>query len=78
MLILDPEKRPHASAADFREADEEAENGRVLELASVDGVKDPIEAEDGVNDHREIIYPRSFVSKHIPEEGMCGVGITKT
>lgn len=50
----------------------------MLELGSIDGVEYPVEAEDGVKNHSEVVYPRPFVSKHVPEEGMFGVGIAET
>lgn len=48
MFVFDAEERPHASAADFGEADEEAEEGGVLKFIGKDGVEDPVEAEDRV------------------------------
>lgn len=78
MFIFDTEERPHASAADFREAYEEAKEGGVLQFASIDGVENPIEAEDGVENHGKVVYPRAVVAEDVPKEGMFGVRIAQT
>lgn len=36
-----------------------------MELTGKDGVEDPIEAEDWVEEHGEVIYPGTFVAKDI-------------
>lgn len=47
----------------------------MLEVVAVDCVEDPVEAEDGVEDHGEIVDPWAFVAENITEEGVFGVGI---
>lgn len=63
MFVFDSEEGPHASAADFGEANEEAEDGRMLEFVGVDGVEYPVETEDRIEDHRQIIYPWAFIAE---------------
>jgi len=78
VFVFDSEECPHAAAADFGEADEEAEEGGVLELVAVDGVENPVESQDGVEDHGEIVDPRAFVAENVSEKRMLGVWVTKT
>ena len=77
MFVFDAEKGPHATAADFRKGDEEAEECRVLEFRGVDGVEDPIEAKDRVKDHGEVVDPRAFVTENLTEERMLRVRIAE-
>ena len=44
VLVFDTEQCPHASTADFGESDDEGEDGGVLQIVDVNGVKDPVEA----------------------------------
>lgn len=76
VFVFDAEKRPHASTGDFGEADEEAEDGGVLKFLGVDHVEDPVEAEDGVEEHGEIVDPWSLVSEDVTKEWVLGVRIS--
>ena len=75
MFVFDAEQRPHASAGDFKEADQEAEDGGVLEFVGVDHVENPVEAEDGVEEHGEIVDPWSLVPLDVAQEWIFGVRI---
>lgn len=57
MFVLNSEYRPHASAADFRESDDEAHHRRVADVVCEDGVEYPVEANDNVHNHGDIINP---------------------
>ncbi len=50
----------------------------MLKLGGKDGVENPIEAEDRVEDHGEVIDPGAFVSENFAEKGMLGIGVAKT
>lgn len=50
----------------------------MLEVVAVDGVEDPIEAEDGVEDHGGVVDPWAFVPEHVPQEGVFGVRVAQT
>ena len=76
VFVFDAEKRPHASAADFGEADEEREEGGMLQLIGVDGVEDPIEAEDWVEDHGNIVDPGVFVAQDVAKKWVFCVWVT--
>ncbi len=76
VFVFDAEERPHASTGDFGEADEEAEDGGVLEFFGVDDVEDPVEAEDGVEEHGEIVDPCSLVSEDVAQEWVFGVRVS--
>lgn len=76
MFVFDAEERPHASTGDFGKADKEAEDGGVLKFSGVDHVEDPVEAEDGVEEHGEIVYPCSLVSEDVAQEWVFGVRVS--
>lgn len=75
VFVLDAEEGPHCAAEDFAKGDEEGEDGAVLEVVTVDCVEYPVEAENGVEDHGEIVDPRTFVAEDVAEEGVFGVGV---
>ena len=78
VFVLNTKEGPYASAADFRQADDEAENSRVLEIVGEDGIEDPIETEDWIEDHGEVVDPGPFVAEDVSKKWMLGVGIAKT
>ena len=78
MFVFDAEEGPHAATADFGEADEEAEEGGMLEFVGVDGIEDPVEAEDGVEDHGKVVDPGAFVAELVTEEGIFGIWVEET
>ena len=78
MLVLDAEERPHASTADLGKSDEEAQHGGVLQVLGIDGVEDPIEAQDRVEQHSEVVDPRSPVAERVAEEGVLRVWVQQT
>lgn len=47
----------------------------MLEFAAEDGVEDPIEAEDWIDDHSGVVYPRTFVAQYVPEERVVRVRV---
>ena len=57
VLVLNTEDDPDPSACDFGKRDEEGQQRGVLDLLPVDGVEDPVEAEDGVDDHGGVVDP---------------------
>jgi len=73
MFVFDSEKCPHPSACDFREADEEGADAAVLDVGRVDGIEDPVEAQDGVEDHGEVVVVWVFVGADVAEEAFAGV-----
>lgn len=44
MLVFDTEQCPHTSTTDFRESDDEGEDGGVLQIVDENGIEDPVEA----------------------------------
>ena len=78
MFVFHAKERPDASSADFREADEERKNGGMLKLGCEDGVEYPVEAEDGVDEHSEVVKTGVFVAKDLTEEGVLGIWVEKT
>lgn len=50
----------------------------MLELACEDDVEDPVEAEDGVDDHGAVVEVGVFVAEDRAEEGVFGVGVAET
>ena len=78
VFVFDAEDGPHSPAADFGEGDEEAEEGGVLDVGGVDGVEDPVEAEDRVEEHSEVVDPYSPETEDVAEKGVFGVGVAET
>ena len=78
VFVFDAEEGPDGATADFGQRNEEGEGGGVLEVFAVDGVEDPVEAEDGVEEHGGVVDPRAFVAEHVPQEGVFGVGVAET
>jgi hypothetical protein len=77
VLVLYAEEGPHAAAAHFGEGDDKGGHGGVLELERVDGVGDPVEAEDGVDDHCGIVGPCTLVTERRTKEGAWGIGVAE-
>ena len=50
----------------------------MLEFACIDGVEDPIEAKDRVEDHGNVVDPRALVAEDIAKKGILCIRITKT
>ncbi len=67
MFILNPEERPHASTEDFGQTDEERHQSRVLYIVGENGVEDPGEAEDYVQDHSRVVRPRALEACDFPQ-----------
>ena len=78
MLILYTEDYPHSSTADLRQTDEEGYDSRVLYVCCVDRVKDPVEANDRVDNHRNVVGPRAFVGKCLAQKFVLCVRIQQT
>lgn len=78
VFVFDAEEGPDGAAADFGERDEEGEAGAVLEILAVDGVKNPVEAEDGVQDHGGVVDPRPLVAEYVSQEGVLSVRVAET
>lgn len=50
----------------------------MLQLDRIDGVDDPVETEDGIDDHGGIVGPHFFVAEGWAEETVFGVGVAET
>lgn len=50
----------------------------MLKFGGEYGVEDPVEAEDGVNDHGEVVEARVLVAKDVAKEGIFGVRVEET
>lgn len=57
VLVLDAEAGPHAAAEDLGEGDEEGAERRVLPVVGEDGVEDPGEPDDRVEDYDGVVGP---------------------
>ena len=75
MFVLHAEEGPDGAAEDLGAGDGEGEDGGVLEFAGDEGVGDPVEAQQGVDDHGEVVVEGVFVAEHVAQEGVFGVGI---
>ena len=75
VLVFNAEKSPHSSSVDFGESDEEGADGIVLEIVRVDCVEDPVESENRVESHREVVGPVGLVATDVTEETLVGVGL---
>ena len=49
----------------------------MLELERYDGVEDPVEAEEGVDGHGEVVHPDFLVAEGLAEEGVFGAGVAE-
>ena len=65
MFVLHSEQLPHTTSEDFRQANHECNDGRVLNVMSIYGVEDPVEAKDGVNHDRSVVPPGVFEAESI-------------
>ena len=50
----------------------------MLKFGGKDGVEDPVEAKDGVNDHGKVVEARVLVTKDVAKKRVFGVGIKET
>lgn len=50
----------------------------MLQLAGEDGVEYPVETEDRVKDHGEVVHPGSFVAENVAQKRMFGVRVAET
>ena len=50
----------------------------MLQLAREDGIEDPIESEYRVEDHGEVVHPRSLVAKNVAQKRVFGVRVAET
>ena len=75
VFVFYSEEGPRPSSAYFGEGDQEGEEGGVLDVCAVDCVEDPVEAEDGVQDHGDVVYRGALVAEDFTEEGVRCVGV---
>lgn len=75
VFVFDAEERPHASSENLAHRDAEGCYGGVLKLEGSDHVHDPIEAEDGVDQHRCVVPPDLFVAKLFTQEAVFGMRV---
>ena len=50
----------------------------MLQLAGEDRIEDPIKAEYRVDDHGEVVHPRSLVAENVAQERVFRVRIAET
>ena len=50
----------------------------MLDIGAVDGVENPIEAEDGVEDHGGVVDFGIFVAEDVTKKWVLGVRVAKT
>ena len=50
----------------------------MLQLARKDRIEDPVETEYRVDDHGEIVHPRSLVAENVAEKRLFRVRIAET
>ena len=77
MLVLHTEEAPHEAAEDFGEREQEGEECRVLDASREDDVEDPRAAENGVNEHGQIVRPGDLIPEAVAKERVFGGGIEK-
>jgi hypothetical protein len=78
MFVFHSEQLPHATSTDLRQGYQECHFGRVLNIMPIDGVEDPIEAENRINHDRSVVPPSVFEAKSITQERMLCVGVHQT
>ena len=77
VFILHAEEGPHSAAQDFSDGDDEGCDGRVLELEGDEGIEDPVEPENWIYDHGDVVCPYFLVAEGLAEEFVFGVEVTK-
>lgn len=77
VFVLDAEDGPDPAADNFGDGDAEVHFGEGLDLFLVDGVEDPIEAEDEVEGHGEVVAPWVREGEDVAEEGVFGSGVAE-
>lgn len=65
VLVFDSEKHPDASSDHLGEGHEERYQARVLDFVGVDGVEDPVKAQDWVDEHGEVVPPDVLVCERV-------------
>jgi hypothetical protein len=78
MFVLHAENTPHSSTKYFGEGNGEGQDSGMLKLDGPDSVAYPIESEDRIDHHCDVIQPDLFVTKSFPEEHVLGIRVTKT
>lgn len=73
VLILYTEERPQAAAGDLGETNEKGGCRRVLGVVRENGVEDPVEAEDRVECHDEVVWPAGLEGGDVAEEAVVRV-----
>lgn len=73
MFVFHSEQCPHASARDFGEPNEKGDDAAMLEIGGVDGIEDPVEAEDGIKDHGYVVVIWVAVAADVAEEAFVCV-----
>ena len=75
MFVLDAEDGPYPSSCNLAERDHEGQESRVLDIVAVDGVEDPIEAEDRVKDHGCVVDPYRLEGEIVAEKAWVRVEV---
>ena len=57
MFIFNTKQSPHAAAGDFCKGDEKGDNGAMLKVVGVNGIENPVEAQDGIDNHSKVVWP---------------------
>lgn len=78
VFVFDAKEGPHASPENLTQRYSERRHGRVLELQRDDGVHDPIEPEEGVDDDGGVVPPDFLVAEFLAEKTVFGVRVAET
>ena len=65
MFVLHSEKRPHPSAEDLRQTDQKTNDGRMLNVLGEYYIKHPVETQDGIQDHGDIVILRPLEAQFL-------------
>lgn len=78
VFVFDTEDHPDGPTTDFGERDDETEYGGVLEVAGENGVEDPVETHDNVQDHGDVVDPYATEGEDFAQERVFGVCVAQT
>lgn len=78
MFVLNAKDRPHSTTENLRQGYDKAENSRVLEVVYENGVENPVEPNDDVQDHCDVVDPYTAEGEYFTQEFVFGIWVAQT
>ncbi|TGZ77177.1 hypothetical protein EX30DRAFT_311543, partial [Ascodesmis nigricans] len=75
VFVLHSEETPHEPSQDLNKGDHETQQRRVLDPVCEYEEKEPVAADEGVDDHGEVVQPGGFEAEVVAKEGVFGVWV---